>query len=124
MAAIEEPTNVGLGESAHAKMKVLVEDEYFDKMVDAYKFAIAYAALKLGSDAPDVVGFHQNVFGVATLDADRSLYEALRATVSPSEGSVYKYAEKLADWGIHEISRLASDGEFSVLSMLTGVVPE
>ncbi len=122
MATTEEPTNVGLGEAAHAKMKVLVEDEYFDKMVDAYKFAIAYAALKLGSDAPDVVGSHQNVFGVATLDADRSLYEALRATVAPDDISVYKYAEKLADWGIHEISRLADNGEFSVLSTLSAAV--
>lgn len=118
MAITDEPTNVGLGESAHAKMRVLVEDEHFDKMVDAYKFAVAYAALKVGADAPEVSGSHQNVFGVATLDADRSLYEALRVTVAPSDGSVYKYAEKLADWGIHEISRLASKGEFTVLSTL------
>ena len=124
MAAPDEPTNVGLGESAHAKMKLLVEDEYFDKMVDAYKFAIAYAALKYGSDAPDVIGSHQNAFGVSTLDPDKSLYGALRATVFPLEGSIYKYAEKLADWGIHEIARLANAGEFSVLSTLTNVVPE
>ena len=104
-----EPTNIGIGEVAHANLKKLWQDGHFAQMVDAYRFAIALA-LAHGVTPSEITGSRQNVFGVATVDPDQSLYTAIKTLIDTGNIPVYRWAERLADWGVIEMSRRADEG--------------
>jgi len=114
MSSIQEPTNLGLSERAHSKLKALAieKDGHFGQMADAYRFAIALA---LSSGVlPDEISGRQNVFGVATIDPERDLYNAIRTLIDTGEIPVYRWAERLADWGVMEMARLADEGKLDI----------
>ena len=108
-----EPTNIGLSEKAHVKLQGLQQDGYFAQMVDGYRFAIALA-LAEGVLPDDISGSRQNVFGVATVDPERELYTAIKSIINVGSTPVYKWAERLADWGILEMSRRADEGKLDI----------
>jgi hypothetical protein len=112
-----EPTNIGIGDAAHAKLKALSQDGYFAQMVDVYRFAIALA-LAYGVTPIEITGSRQNVFGVATVDPDKSLYTAIKTLIDTSDTPVYRWAERLADWGVIEISRRVDEGTFDIGQIL------
>jgi len=112
-----EPNQIGLGEVAHAKLKRLHEDGYFAQMMDAYRFAIALA-LAHGATPREITGSRQNVFGVATIDPDQSLYTAIKILINTGDISVYRWAERLADWGVMEMSRRTDEGTFDIGQIL------
>lgn len=112
-----EPTNIGIGDSAHSKLKSLCEDGYFNQMVDAYRFAIALA-LAHGVIPTDISGSRQNVFGVATVDPDKSLYTAIKTLIDTGDVPVYRWAERLADWGVVELSGRADEGTLDIGQIL------
>lgn len=107
-ALVEEPTNIGLSEDGHVKLKRLKEDGHFAEMADAYRFAIALA-LANGARPPELPT-KVNVFGVSTIDPEKEVYAAIKGLLDVGDVPVYKWAERLADWGIHEIANRLDRG--------------
>lgn len=112
-----EPTNLGLSDRAHVKLKALAEDGHFAQMSDAYRFAIALA-LAQGALPDDISGSRQNVFGVATIDPDRELYTAIKTIIDTGDTPVYRWAERLADWGVLEMARRTDEGALDIGAIL------
>lgn len=115
---VQEPTNIGLSEATHLKLKRLKEDGHFREMADAYRFAIGLA-LAQGMIDPPELSSTTTVFGVATIDPDQTLRRGIEAIVGDRlQGkSIYRFAERLADWGIQELSREAERGEINVVGL-------
>jgi hypothetical protein len=116
--SISEPTMIGLSEVTHAKLKRLKEDGQFREMADAYRFGIGLA-LAQGMTEPPEISSTTTVFSVATIDPDQTLRRGIEAIVGDKlKGkSVYRLAERLADWGIQELSREADRGEIKVVAL-------
>ena len=104
-----EPTNIGLSERAHSKLKRLKEDGHFNEMADAYRFAIALA-LAHGVVPLELPAPRANIFGVATIDLRGEIYNAIKALMDTREIPVYRWAERLADWGIVDLARQTDAG--------------
>lgn len=115
---VQEPTNIGLSEATHAKLKRLKEEGHFREMADAYRFGIGLA-LAQGMIDPPEISSTTTVFGVATIDPDQTLRRGIEAIVDDRlQGkSVYRFAERLADWGIQELAREAERGEINVVAL-------
>ncbi|WP_027582029.1 hypothetical protein [Bradyrhizobium sp. Ai1a-2] len=116
--SITEPTMIGLSESTHLKLKRLKEEGHFREMVDGYRFGIGLA-LAQGILSPPEISSTTTVFSVATLDPDQTLRRGIEAIVGDKlQGkSVYRLAERLADWGIQELAREAERGEINVVGL-------
>jgi hypothetical protein len=114
---ISEPTMIGLSEATHAKLKRLSEDGHFKHMADAYKFGIGLA-LAQGVIPPDLPS-SKTVFSVATIDPDQTLKNAIQTILGDQLNgiSTYKMAERLADWGVSELSAQAEKGEINIVMM-------
>jgi len=115
MSSELEPTTIGLSDSAHIKLQRLKEDGYFGDMIDAYRFAIALA-LSRGEIAEK--GTRKTIFNVGTLDPDKSLYHAISALREDEDEPVYRTAERLAEWGVEEMYRLAEEDDLSLGDLL------
>lgn len=113
---LSEPTMIGVSEGAHAKLKRLKEDGHFKEMVDAYRLGIALA-LAQGVVPPEVSTV--TVFSVATVDPDQLLKNAIQTILGDQlgSGSIYKMAERLADWGVNELAEQAQNGEIDLVTI-------
>lgn len=115
-----EPTTIGLSEATHGKLKRLKEEGHFAEMADAYRFAIALA-LAYGV-TPNTVSGSRTIFNVGTLDPDKNLYAAVRALRLDTDEPVYRTAEKLAEWGVEEIFKMAEGGEITYTKLFKEVM--
>lgn len=123
MSTTVEPTNLGLSDQAHSKLKRLYEDGHFLQMVDAYRLGIALA-LAHGVIPPEPPSPRATIFGVATVDPDREMFSAIKLSMDTGDIPIYRWAERLAEWGINELSRLAEGGEIDFDSLLSKLVKE
>ncbi len=112
-----EPTNIGLSEDAHALLQRMKEDGHVAEMADAYRLGIALA-LARGIEPPEVKVPRTTIFGVATIDPHKDIAAAIRALMDLDGGSVYKMAERLAEWGVREMSDQAAGGFLDVASLM------
>ena len=101
--SVTEPTMIGLSEKAHALLSQMKEDNFLAEMADGYRLGIGLA-LSQGIE-PEDVPQRRTVFSVATIDPDQEIAAAIRALIDLNGGSVYRMAERLADWGVMEISK-------------------
>jgi len=113
---VSEPTMIGVSEATHPKLQRLKDDGHFREMADAYRFAIGLA-LAQGIEPPEISS--RTVFSVATIDPDQSIKNAIQTIMGDQvEGvAIYKMAERLADWGLQELSREADQGEIDVVAL-------
>lgn len=113
---LSEPTMIGVAEATHAKLQRLKEDGHFREMADAYRFGIGLA-LAQGVSPKEISS--RTVFSVATIDPQQELKTAIQAVFGDQiKGvAVYKMAERLADWGINELSALAEKGEIDIVAL-------
>lgn len=113
-----EPTTIGLSESAHGKLKRLQEDGYFRELLDGYRFAIGLA-LAQRVEPPDVQK-RTTIFNVGTVDPDQSLKRAIEALMGSHvrDASIYKMAERLAEWGVNELASQAEEGSIDFVGLL------
>lgn len=112
-----EPTMIGLSEATHAKLKRLKEDGHFKEMADGYRFGIGLA-LASGMTNPPELASGQTTFSVATIDPDQALKKSIETILGDNlQGSVYKTAERLADWGIQELYAEAEKGEINIVQI-------
>lgn len=113
-----EPTTIGLSESAHGKLKRLQEDGYFRELLDGYRFAIGLALAQV-VQAPDVQK-RTTIFNVGTVDPDQSIKRSIEALMGSHvrDASIYKMAERLAEWGVNELASLAEAGSIDFVGLL------
>ncbi len=113
-----EPTTIGLSENAHQKLKRLQEDEHFRELLDGYRFAIGLA---LAQDVePPEIKKRTTIFNVGTVDPDQSLKRSIEALMGDRVRgtSIYRMAERLAEWGVNELAAAASDGGIDFVGLL------
>lgn len=105
-----EPVTVGLSQEGKIRLSRLKEDGHFSEMMDAYRFAvglaIAYGAISEKKNT-------STIFNVGSLDSDRSLYTVVKELRLESGEPVYKTIERLAEWGVEELSKLAESGSIN-----------
>lgn len=118
-STVTEPTMIGLTEKTHAGLKRLREDEHFNQMADAYRFGIALA---LASGViPDELQAAGTIFSVATIDPNREIYTAIRSLIATGDTPIYRWAERLAEWGVTELIRRAESGDIDFASIFKQV---
>jgi hypothetical protein len=117
---ITEPTMIGLSERAHGLLSQMKEDNFLAEMADGYRLGIGLA-LSQGIDPPDVPS-RRTVFSVATIDPDQEIAAAIRSLMDLQGGSVYKMAERLADWGVIELAKRFDDEPLDVSALLQGTI--
>jgi hypothetical protein len=113
--SVTEPTMIGLSEKAHTLLSQMKEDNFLAEMADGYRLGIGLA-LAQGIE-PDDVPQRRTVFSVATIDPNQEIAAAIRALIDLKGGSVYRMAERLADWGIFELQRRFDGGPIDVASL-------
>lgn len=113
-----EPTTIGLSEGAHENLKQLQEEQHFRELLDGYRFAIGLA-LAQGVEPPEIQK-RTTVFNVGTVDPDQSLKRSIEALMGDRvrETSIYKMAERLAEWGVNELVSQAKDGSIDFVELL------
>jgi hypothetical protein len=75
-------------------------------MMDGYRFAIAYA-LNKGIVPPDLSGeSRKTAFNIGSLDQKKEIYNAIISLTPDLSPPVYKYAERLAEWGVNELVKI------------------
>jgi hypothetical protein len=119
----KEPTTIGLSDQAHVMLKRLAEDKHngnFAEMADAYRFGIALA-LAHGVMPDEISGQRVTIFNVGTLDPDKQIFTAIRSLLLTGDAPVYRWAERLAEWGVREISSMSDKGEFDIGAILAQV---
>lgn len=118
-----EPTTIGLSEKTHALLKRLAEDKrngHFAEMADAYRFAIGLA-LAHGVIPGEVPAPRTTIFNVGTLDPDKQIYNSIRLLTDTGDIPVYRWAERLAEWGVAELAERADSGNLDVGEILSEV---
>lgn len=118
---ITEPTMIGLSDKAHVLLQQMKEDNFLAEMADGYRLGIGLA-LAQGIDPPDVLS-RRTVFSVATIDPDQEIAAAIRALMDLHGGSVYRMAERLADWGVIELAKRFDGGPLDIASLLPSRTP-
>ena len=116
--SIAEPTTIGLSESAHEKLRRLQEEKHFRELLDGYRFAIGLA-LAQGAEPPEVQK-RTTIFNVGTVDPDQSLKRSIEALMGDRirDASIYKMAERLAEWGVNELASQAEAGSIDFAGLL------
>ena len=116
--SIAEPTTIGLSEGAHEKLKWLQEEQHFRELLDGYRFAIGLA-LAQGVEPPEVQK-RTTIFNVGTVDPDQSLKRCIEALMGERvrDTSIYKMAERLAEWGVNELALQARASSIDFAGML------
>lgn len=107
---VSEPPTIGLSEKSHILLKRLKDDGYFSEMVDGYRFGISLA-LSRGVIPDEVAPPKTTIFNIGTLDPERAIYKAIQILMDTQDVSVYRWAERLAEWGIIELARRSESGE-------------
>lgn len=119
---MDEPTTVGLTERAHDNLRRLKDNGYFDELVDAYRFAVAFA-LASGYDIhnealPSEQPKRTTIFNVGTLDPAQKLQAVVRSLGSVESEPIYKTIERLAEYGVKELTQRMENGQLNILAML------
>lgn len=117
---VNEPTTIGLSEKSHGLLKRLTEDKRngaFAEMADAYRFAVALA-LAHGVIPDEIPAPRQTIFNVGTLDPDKMVYSAVKALLNTDDTPVYRWVERLAEWGVNELATRADRGDLDIGEIL------
>lgn len=112
-----EPTSVGLSEKAHTLLSSMKEDGYISELTDGYKLAIGLA-LANGITPGEVPAPKRTILAVSGLDPEQEIATAIRSLVDLEDGSVYRYAERLAEWGVMEMAARFKSGFLDVAALI------
>lgn len=116
-----EVTTVGLSEQADDLLDQLKEQEIFAEKLDGYRFAISFAAAS--GVVPSEIGKRKTLFNVGSLDPGQLIRSAIEALYEDelATTSVYRIAERLADWGVREMYQQSSQGQLDFAALLKSV---
>lgn len=111
-------TTVGLSEYADDLLDQMKEQGIFAEKLDGYRFAISFAAAS--GVVPSEIGKRKTLFNVGSLDPGQLIRSAIEALYENDLRtiSVYRIAERLADWGVRELYEQASQGQINFAELL------
>lgn len=125
-ATVNEPITIGLSETAHVLLKHLAEDKrngHFAEMADAYRLGIGLA-LARGVIPDEISTPRATIFNIGTLDPDRLIYSAIKLLANTGETPVYRWAERLAEYGVRELAAQAEAGTLDLGQLLAEATKE
>ena len=116
-----EVTTVGLSEHADDLLDQMKEQEIFAEKLDGYRFAISFAVAS--GIVPSEIGKRKTLFNVGSLDSGQLIRSAIEALYEDELAtiSVYRIAERLADWGVRELYEQAAQGQLDFAALLKSV---
>lgn len=115
---IDDLNKFSLSERAHAKLKILQEEGHFLEMRDAYRMGIALA-LSRGIRPPEILPPKApGMYSISQIDPDQSIALAIKLLMDTEDLPPYRWAERLAEWGIEELSRESKNGQVDIVKLL------
>ncbi len=115
-----EPTSVRLSNKANTILSQMKEDGHLAEMSDGYRLGIALA-LSQAVSPPELPPDSKTFIAVSGLDPEQEIAAAIRALVNLEGQSVYRYAEKLADWGVMHMHDRFKGGQLDVAALIDTV---
>ncbi len=113
----EDISKVGLSERIDTKLKRLQEEKYFTDMRDAYRVGIALA-LAYGIQPPEIIPPKVNRYNISQIDEDKSIETAISLLMDTEGSPPYRWAERLAEWGVEKLSQESEKGQIDFLKLL------
>lgn len=118
MQTNDDVSKLHLSEHTHAKLKRLQEEKHFLEMKDAYRFGIALA-LSRGIRPPEIVPPRTSaIYSISQIDPDHSIALAINLLMDTEDVSPYRWAERLAEWGVEELARESQKGQIDFVKLL------
>lgn len=118
MHIIDDLNKFSLSERAHAKLKLLQEEGHFLEMRDAYRMGIALA-LSREIRPPEILPPKASgIYSISQIDPDKSIALAIELLMDMEDLTPYRWAERLAEWGIDELSRESKNGQINIVKLL------
>ena len=115
----EDINKFSLSEKVYAKLKRLHEEGHFSEMRDAYRLGIALG-LSRGIVPPEIGSPKSaGIYSISQIDPDQSLAIAISLIMDTEDLPPYRWAERLAEWGIDELSRQSEQGQINFLQLIT-----
>ena len=113
----EDISKVGLSERIDTKLKRLQEEKYFTDMRDAYRVGIALA-IAYGIYPPEIMQPKVGRYNISQIDEDKSIETAIILLMDTGEIPPYRWAERLAEWGVEKLSQESEKGQIDFLKLL------
>ncbi|MGZ8180875.1 MAG: hypothetical protein ACXWT1_02835 [Methylobacter sp.] len=114
----EDISKVGLSERVDAKLKRLQEEKHFTDMRDAYRVGIALA-IACGIRPPEIIPPKVSRYNISQIDEDKSIETAISLLMDTEGVPPYRWAERLAEWGVEKLSQESEKGQIDFLKLLT-----
>lgn len=115
---IDDLNKFTLSERAHAKLKLLQEEGHFLEMRDAYRMGIALALSKGIRPQEILPPKAPGMYSTSQIDPDQSIALAIKLLMDTEGLPPYRWAERLAEWGIEELSRESKNGQIDIIKLL------
>lgn len=113
----EDISKLGLSERVDAKLKRLQEEMYFADMRDAYRVGIALA-IAYGIYPPEVMQPKVGRYNISQIDEDKSIETAISLLMDTEGVPPYRWAERLAEWGVEKLSQESEKGQIDFAKLL------
>lgn len=94
----EEPKTIGLTKENQDFLRILKEEKFFNELMDAYKFAIAFSIKS--KEEPSEVTNSKTMFAVGNFDGNQEILNTVLALRRSITKPYYAYIEKLANHGV------------------------
>jgi hypothetical protein len=113
----EDISKLGLSERIDAKLKRLQEEKHFADMRDAYRVGIALA-IAYGINPPEIIPPKVNRYNISQIDEDKSIETTISLFMDTRVVLPYRWAERLAEWGVEKLSQESEKGQINFLRLL------
>lgn len=118
MSTIDDLNKLSLSERTHAKLKRLQEDGHFLEMRDAYRLGIALALSRGIRPSEILPPKASGIYSISQIDPDQSISLAIKILMDTEDLPPYRWAERLAEWGIEELFRESQKGQIDIVKLL------
>ena len=113
----DDISKVGLSERVDAKLKRLQEEKHFSDMRDAYRVGIALA-IAYGVNPPEIIPPKVQRYNISQIDEDKSIETAINLLMDTANVPPYRWAERLAEWGVEKLSQESEMGQIDFFKLL------
>lgn len=115
---IDDINKLSLSVRAHTKLNLLKEEGHFSEMRDAYRLAIALA-LSQNIRPPEILPPKASgIYSLSQIDPDQSIALSINFLMDTESLPPYRWAERLAEWGVEELSRQSESGQINIVKLI------
>ena len=110
--------NIGLSESMHFKLKILVEKNHFSNMQDGYRLAASIGIFKKLDISSYELKNRKNMYDIGGVDPDGFFKNAIRHIFPKLKGHEYDSLEKFADLGTEHLHKITIENDVLDIKLL------